>query len=92
MNVHFTKDELRPLVRELIREVVLELMESEWQMDDRIAYPEHEAARMLSMTQFQLRDERLKGRIRATQISGRKIRYTRQDLLDYLEERRFKAK
>ncbi len=52
--------------------------------DGRLAFSEPEAAAMLSMNPWQLRDERLRGRITASKIAGRKIRYTKQDLLDYL--------
>jgi hypothetical protein len=43
------------------------------------------------MEQHQLRDERLRGRIGASQIVGRRWRYTRDDLLRYLQSRRVEA-
>ena len=42
---------------------------------------------MLSLAVHQLRDERLRKRIKASVGPGRKILYTRQQLLDYLETR-----
>jgi hypothetical protein len=39
-----------------------------------------------------LRDERRRGRIHASQIVGRRIRYTREDLMNYLIARRFVQK
>ena len=44
---------------------------------------------MMGLHPHQLRDERLRGRIKASVGPGRKILYSRQDLLDYLEARRW---
>src|SRR5262249_53987099 len=52
--------------------------------DGGLAYSEAEGAALLGLHSWQLRDERLRGRIPASRITGRKIRYTRQDLLEYL--------
>jgi hypothetical protein len=42
----------------------------------------------LGLHVHQLRDERRRGRIQASQIVGRRIRYLRADLERYLAERR----
>src|SRR5262249_32972554 len=55
----------------------------------RLAYAEAEAARLIGLKYHQLRDERLRGCIQASQIVGRRIRYLRNDLLDYLTSRRW---
>ena len=58
---------------------------------DKIAFSEVEAARLLSLHPHQLRDERRLRRIKASVGPGRKILYSRQDLLTYLAERRWEA-
>jgi hypothetical protein len=55
---------------------------------DRLAYSEKEAARLLDLNVWQLRDERLAGRITASTIVGRRVRYLREDLLNYLMRHR----
>jgi len=58
----------------------------------QLCYSEEEAARLLFLEPHVLGDERRRGRIAASQIVGRRIRYTRDDLLAYLAARRFKPK
>ena len=45
----------------------------------------------MSLNPHQLRDERRRGRIKASIGPGRKILYTRSQLLDYLDARRWKC-
>lgn len=93
MKVEFAGEDLRPLVREVVAEV-LEQAEAERAKlnDHRIAYSEAEAARMLGLERHQLRDERTRGNIGASVVVGRRIRYTRDDLLEYLGRRRYEPK
>jgi hypothetical protein len=79
---------LRPLIAEVVREVLAALEADRATLPDKLAYSEAEAARLLSLNPHQLRDERLRGRIAASAIVGGRIRYTRADLLDYLAARR----
>ena len=79
---------LRPLLKQIVNEVLAEMEASRAQTDGKLAYTEDEAARLLGLESHQLRDERRRGRIAASQIVGRRIRYTRQDLIDYLLARR----
>jgi len=51
---------------------------------DKLAFSEAEAARLLSLAPHQLRDERGRGKIVASQVVGRRIRYLRADLIAYL--------
>ena len=60
--------------------------------DGRVAYTEAEAASMLGLNPHQLRDLRLEGKINHSRIVGRKIRYTFQDLMDYLNRGRVEIK
>jgi hypothetical protein len=75
---------LRPLIAAVVQQVLEALEKERAQVGDRLAYSEPEAARLLGLHPHQLRDERLRGRIGASQIVGKRIRYSRQDLLDYL--------
>jgi hypothetical protein len=86
---------LAPLVRQIVGEVLAQLDTDAAKVDagggGKLAYSEEEAARLLGLEPHVLRDERRRGRIAASQIVGRRIRYTRQDLVDYLAGRRVGA-
>ena len=84
MKLEFPAEEIRPL----IETIVLEVMARIDMADDRLAFDEIEAAAMLGVTKTTLRDERLRGRVNASLV-GRKVRYTQQDLLEYLANRRW---
>jgi len=80
------------VIKSLIRATVLEMLE-QWRADqaqlgERLAYAEEEASSMLGLKRHQLRDLRLAGKIRCSQIVGRRVRYTREDLMRYLAEHR----
>ena len=80
---------LKPIIATIIVEVLAAQEANRAALgDDRLAYSEAEAARMLGLNQHVLRDERLRGRIQASQIMGRRVRYTRDDLMNYLQGRR----
>ncbi len=79
---------LAPLIRAVVAEVVAQLDSDRARLDDRLAYSEEEAARLLGLEPHVLRDERRRGRIGASQVVGRRIRYTREDLTGYLASRR----
>jgi hypothetical protein len=78
-------DALRPLVEQIVTEVLARLDQARATLPaDRLAYSEPEAARLLGMQRHQLRDERLRGRIQASKIVGKQVRYLPQDLTNYL--------
>jgi hypothetical protein len=79
---------LKPLIAEVVAQTMTAVRESEAALPDKLAFSEPEAARLLGLEPHQLRDERLRGRIKASQIVGKRIRYCRADLLDYLAQRR----
>ena len=91
MQVIFALEDLRPLVEAVVTECLARLADDEARLGDRLAFDEPTAARMLSLEPHQLRDERLRGRIEASQIVGRRIRYVRGDLLAYLARHRTEA-
>jgi hypothetical protein len=82
-------ESLRPLIEQVVEATVARLEEARATVGDRLAYSEPEAARLLGLAPHQLRDERLRGRIKASAIVGRRIRYMRGDLMDYLLSRRW---
>jgi len=84
MHLQLSADELRPLIEAVVAECLAQLPVA----DDRIAYSEPEAAQMLGVKSTTLRDERLRGRVEASKV-GRKVRYTRAQLLAYLASRKW---
>ena len=92
MRVIFDDDDLRPLIKTIVAEALAQLADDEAKLGDVLAFDEPTAARMLSLEPHQLRDERLRGRITASQIVGRRIRYVREDLLEYLARHRTEAR
>jgi hypothetical protein len=81
-------EELRPIVAAVVAEVLAQLKDDQAALDGKLAYSEQEAAALLGLAPHQLRDERLRGRIAASSIVGRRIRYLRGDLVGYLMARR----
>jgi hypothetical protein len=90
INLQLEPDALRPLVEELVSELLARREEASALLDGKLAYSEPEAARLLSLRPHQLRDERYRGNIQASQVAGRRIRYSREDLLNYLTRRRWR--
>ena len=81
MLLKFDDDDVRALVRPVVREVISEL--NELPQDNRLGYSEPEAATLLGLAAHQLRDARLRGEIVATRLGGR-IGYERSELLRYM--------
>jgi hypothetical protein len=79
---------LTELVRRLVAEAVANLESQRQRLPDRLAFSEAEAARLLGLNPHQLRDERRRGRIEASEVVGRRIRYLREDLMAYLMRHR----
>jgi hypothetical protein len=92
INLQLEPDILEPLIRQVVRETIAACDAERSKLDGKLAYSEPEAARLLGLEPHVLRDERLRGRIGASAIVGRRIRYTRQDLMDYLLGRRWEKR
>lgn len=88
MQLTFDEATLRALVRPIVVEVVAAIG-SRVGDDDRLAYLEPEAARIIGIASYQLRDARLRGEIVATRAGGR-IAYERSELVAYLARNRSK--
>jgi hypothetical protein len=83
---------LEPLIRHVVEEVLAKVEADRARLDgERVCYSEPEAAALLGLAPHQLRDERRRGRIAASSIVGRRVRYTREDLVQYLRGRRVEA-
>lgn len=89
MRIELNGDDLRPLVQAVVTEVVAAIQTDSEQLGEKLAYTEQEAARLLSMQSYQLRDERRDGRIEASVGRGGRILYSKGDLLAYLRSRRW---
>jgi hypothetical protein len=92
MQLTFAQEDLRPLVEAVVAECLTHLADDEARLGNVLAFDEPTAAWLLSLEPHQLRDERLRGRIAASQIVGRRIRYVRGDLLAYLARHRTEAR
>jgi hypothetical protein len=76
---------LVPLIRQVVEETVARLESIRATIPaNRLAFSEAEAAALLGLRAHQLRDERIRGKIVAARIVGRRLRYTVDDLLGYL--------
>jgi hypothetical protein len=88
INLDLDPATLEPLIRRVVEETFARLESERARLDNgKLAYPEAEAAALLSLAPHQLRDERRRGRIKASIGPGRKVLYTRQQLIDYLVSR-----
>ncbi|HEY8504821.1 MAG TPA: helix-turn-helix domain-containing protein [Gemmataceae bacterium] len=90
VQLHIDPESLRPLIRAAVDEALAALRAAEAALpaEGKLCYSEAEAARLLGVNEHVLRDERRRGRIVASQIVGRRIRYRREDLVGYLMARR----
>lgn len=83
-DLRISPEELQPLVRQIVEAVLAETRQQEQFLNGKLAVPEAEAAALLALNPWQLRDLRLAGKINHSRIVGGRIRYTADDLLDYL--------
>jgi hypothetical protein len=86
----FDPEAFKPLIEQAVEAAMLKIENARATVGDRLCYSEPEAAALLGLEPHQLRDERLRGRIKASSIVCRRIRYTLQDLVEYLLSRRWK--
>lgn len=83
-DLRLSGDELRPVVEQVVRAVLDELSGMNLLVHGKLALAEEQAAELLDLNPWQLRDLRLAGKIGFTRIVGNRVRYTQADLLDYL--------
>ena len=92
MQLSIDPDELRPIISAAVAEVLAQIRADESAVGDKLAVDEREAARLLDIEHHVLRDARLRGEISASRIAGRRIRYAREDLVQYLARHRTEAR
>ncbi len=81
---------LTPVIEQTVAAVLAQLRDDgELLPAGPLAWPEAQAAAMLSLAPHQLRDLRLREEIMASCGPGRKILYSRSDLLNFLAARRW---
>jgi hypothetical protein len=84
--------DLEPLIQRITAEVIAQLRHDKSKLGDRLTFTEPEAAALLNMETWQLRDERRDKRIAASVVRGGRIVYSRPDIMTYLERRRWPVK
>jgi hypothetical protein len=89
LHLQLDAEALRPLISAVVAETLAAVENVRATLPDKLAFTEAEAARLLSLRTHQLRDERLRGRIEASVGPGRKVLYTREQLLGYLASRKW---
>ena len=67
-------DELKPLVREIVQAVLAETDQLKHLLNGKLAVIEPEAAAMLGLNPWQLRDLRRAGKITCSRIVGERVR------------------
>jgi hypothetical protein len=89
LSLHLDPAAMRPFIADVVTEVMRRVEEQRATLPDGLlAYSEEAAARMIGLEPHQLRDERRRKRISASQIVGRRIRCTTADLVEYLMRNR----
>jgi excisionase family DNA binding protein len=83
----FDPADLRPIVETVVAQLGDRLVPD----DGRIAYSTAEVANMLGVTPTTIRDARLRGELEAARV-GRKCRFTRQQIMDYLARRTWRPR
>jgi hypothetical protein len=89
INLQVDPEALAPLVERIVTEAMTRLEADRARVGEKLCYSEPEAAALLGLEPHCLRDERRRGRIGASVGPGRRILYTRADLLAYLAARRW---
>ncbi len=87
MEFRFEAEDLRPLVRLVATETIARLEAERAKLDSQLAFTEPEAAALLGVKPYVLRDCRRRGELDGSKV-GSKIVYTRVDLLAFLERQK----
>lgn len=89
MKLEVDADVLRPIVEEVVAEVLTAIDADSTKQDRRLGYPEREAAALLGVEAHVLRDARLRGEIEASLV-GRRIVYTPEAIKEFLQRNRWR--
>src|SRR5262249_13376683 len=88
LNIELDSETLRPLISQVVREALSAIEADRAKLEGKLAYGEAEAARLLSLNTWQLRDLRLRGEIGFSRGPCRKVMYAKKDLSEFLVQRR----
>ena len=78
--------ELKPIISAVVREVLNEVKEESERLNGQLAYTQPQAAAVLGVEPNVLRDCRLRGELIGSRV-GKKILYSREELLQFLVRR-----
>lgn len=87
MQIKFEDRDLEPLIQRVVTRVLDQRQVNDATLGSRIGFTEAEAAGLLGMKPYVLRDARLRGEIVGSRI-GKKIYYDRDELLKLLTRNR----
>jgi excisionase family DNA binding protein len=83
--------DLEPLVRRVLRTLLSEIDTDRPLINGKLAVDEKEAAALLGLHHWQLRDLRTSGKISFHRIVGGRVRYTYDNLWEYLDSNHQRA-
>jgi hypothetical protein len=89
LSLNLDSESLRPLIEAVVLETIARLQGEN--LNGRLAYSEEEAAELLGLNRWQLRDLRRAGKITPAQGPGRKVLYPRDVLVRFLAENPWKG-
>ena len=87
LKIEFDSEDLRPIVHLTVAEALDHLEAERAKLHGRLSFTEPEAAALLGVKPYVLRDCRRRGELQGAKV-GSKIVYTRGDLLDFLERQK----
>jgi hypothetical protein len=87
MQMMFDGDELAPLIERVVIQVLDRRAANDAKLDGRLAFTEPEAAALLGVKPYVLRDCRLRGEVEGSKI-GKRIMYSREELMKLLAANR----
>ena len=83
MRIEFNADDLRPLIRKVVAELLEQIAADRAKLDGRFGFSEPEAAALLGIRRHALRDLRRGGKIKASK-PGARIVYSGDSLLELM--------
>lgn len=83
MKMQFDDDDLTPLIERVVTRVLAQHELDDGKLGNRLAYSEAEAAALIGVKPYVLRDARLRGEVIGSRI-GKRIFYSRDELLKLL--------
>ena len=84
--IQLTNEAFRPVVQEIVAEVLTHTAALQAGPTDQIGYTQVEAAALIGVEWYALRDARLRGEVSARKV-GRRLIYAREELERYVAEK-----